>query len=370
MKKILFILGTRPEAIKLAPVIVAMRSMAEFEVRVCATGQHEEMLGGALTFFGIKEDVNLHVMKKDQTLFDITTSILQKMHAILTEFSPDGIVVQGDTTSAFVGALSGFYTKIKVIHIEAGLRSGDRTSPFPEEGNRLLISKLADYHLAPTSLAVEALSREGIAQGVYLVGNTVVDALNLSLDRIQCQGDAMYEEFYSGINFSHRIILITGHRRENHGEALMNICTALRDIVDTYPDVSVVYPVHLNPRVQEVVQKVLQGHERIHLFPPIEYPFLVWIMSRSYIIVTDSGGIQEEAPSLGKPVLVTRSSTERTEGIDAGVALLIGTDKDRVYKAVQRFLTDHVFYQSFVKGSNPYGDGLTTQKIISILKGI
>ena len=368
MKKILFIFGTRPEAIKMAPLIKMVKEYPMFTSKVCVTGQHREMLTQVLDFFGISPDFDLHIMKPNQTLFDVTADGLRALEEIVKEYEPDVILVQGDTTSAFVGALAGFYCKIKVAHIEAGLRSGQKYSPFPEEINRALISRIADYHFAPTENAARALEKESITKDVYTVGNTVVDALLLGLATLKELGDGEYKKPYAGVDFSRRIILVTGHRRENYGEALSNICEAIKDIVDRFPDVEVVYPVHLSPSVRKPVYDILSNHSRIHLIEPVTYPELLWLMSRSYLILTDSGGIQEEAPSLGKPVLVTREVTERTEGVEAGTTILVGANRETILREVERLLTDAVAYGKMSTKINPYGDGLASKRIFDLLQ--
>jgi len=369
-KKILFIFGTRPEAIKMAPVIKESKKHPELEVKICVTGQHRQMLNQVLKFFEIYPDFDLNIMKPNQTLFDITANGLKSLEPILEEYQPNLIFVQGDTTTAFIGALAGFYKKIKVAHIEAGLRSGQKYSPFPEEINRTLIGHISDYHFAPTKKAIQALELESINKNVYKVGNTVIDALLLSLKKIKKQGDKEYLKFYNKVDFSKRIILVTGHRRESFGKSFENICYAIKDIVDKFHDVEVVYPVHLNPNVSKPVYDILSNHPRIHLFQPVEYPQMIWLMSKSYLVLTDSGGIQEEAPTLGKPVLIMRENTERTEGIEAGTAILVGTNQKNIFKQARKLLTDHKLYKKMSRTNNPYGDGTASKKIIGYVKKI
>lgn len=365
--KLLFILGTRPEAIKMAPLILQAKADPFFCVRICVTGQHQEMLYQVLDFFGISPDHDLKVMRKDQTLFDVTADILKGLETVLHREKPDLVFVQGDTTTAFVGALAAFYLQIPVAHLEAGLRSFQRYSPFPEEMNRILAGHLAEHHFAPTAKALENLGREGIVRNVHNVGNTVIDGLILALENIKKQ-DSFFQQHFSWLDKDRKLILVTGHRRESFGEPFENICRALRDISDQH-DVEIVYPVHLNPNVRKPVFDMLRDRENIHLIEPLSYPYLVWLMERSYLILTDSGGIQEEAPSLGKPVLVMREVTERTEGIEAGTCKLVGTDRSRIVAEADILLRDASAYEAMAKTVNPYGDGHSSERIVSIIKG-
>jgi len=367
MKKILFIFGTRPEAIKIAPVINEFKKETSFEVKICITAQHREMLDQVLNFFGIKPNYDLNLMKYDQSLFDITSNILRALEKIIKNEKPDFIFVQGDTTTAFVGALAGFYENIKVSHIEAGLRSHNKFSPFPEEINRILVGHLADYHFVPTEKARDNLYKENIRKNVYVVGNTVIDALLLGLEIIKNEGEDKYYKFFDFIDFSKKIILVTVHRRESFGNPLINICYAIKELADEYENVEIVYPVHLNPNVRKPVNDILKGHKRIHVIEPLNYSNFIWLMSKSYIVLTDSGGIQEEAPSLGKPVLVLREVTERTEGIEAGTAILIGTKKVNILRGVKNLMDNRHEYEKMGKAVNPYGDGKSSKKIIKIL---
>ncbi len=370
VKKVLFVFGTRPEAIKMAPIIRMMKISDRFTVRVCVTAQHREMLDQVLTFFKITPDHDLNLMKPDQTLFDFTAQSLKGLEAVLLQERPDIIMVQGDTTSAFVGALAGFYARVKIAHVEAGLRSGNNYSPYPEEMNRILAGHLADYHFAPTDRAAQNLYREGVTSNVWVVGNSVIDALHLGLAIIKERGDAEYQQYFRFVDFKRRVVLITGHRRESFGKPFEQICTALKWLADTFDDVEIVYPVHLNPNVQEPVYRIMQGHNRIHLIDPLSYPYLIWLMNRAYLVITDSGGIQEEAPSLGKPVLVMRDVTERTEGIEAGTARLVGTRTEDIISQAESLLTDQTLYQRMAKSVNPYGDGRTSEKMVTILEGL
>lgn len=368
MKKILVIFGTRPEAIKMAPLIKELQKHPRyFGVKTCVTGQHREMLDQVLEFFCIKPDYDLNIMKPAQTLFAVTSDILSSIEPIIDEVKPDVILVQGDTTSALVGALAGYYKQIDVGHLEAGLRSGDRYSPFPEEMNRVLVGRIAKYHFAPTKRAVDALAREGIRENVLVVGNTVVDALLLGLEIVRNEGGRRFKNAFSSINLKKRVVLITGHRRESFGEGFNRMCAAIRDLALNNADVEFVYPVHLNPNVQLPVRKVLDDISNIHLIEPLSYPELIWIMNKSYLVLTDSGGIQEEAPSLGKPVLVMRNVTERQEGIDAGTAKLTGTNEKKIISEVQNLLDNKQAYDAMANAVNPYGDGTASQQISEVL---
>jgi UDP-N-acetylglucosamine 2-epimerase (non-hydrolysing) len=368
MNKLLFVFGTRPEAIKMAPLVKEFQKKKSiFETKVCVTAQHREMLDQVLEFFEIKPDYDLNLMKPNQTLFDITSIGLKGLEAVLEDSKPDLIFVQGDTTTAFIGSLAGFYKKIDVVHIEAGLRSGDKYSPYPEEINRILTGHIAKYHFAPTEKARQNLIAEGITQNINVVGNTVIDALLLGLALIKKNGEKKYFEYFKYLDFSKRIILVTGHRRESFGKPFENIANSIKEISDKFGDVQVVYPVHLNPNVREPVNRILSNTKNIFLIDPLDYPYLIWLMSKSYIVLTDSGGIQEEAPSLGKPVLVMRDVTERTEGVDAGTAKLVGTDINKIVSGASLLLSDKKEYEKMSKSVNPYGDGKTSEKIVSIL---
>ncbi len=361
-------MGTRPEAIKFAPLIKLLSKDKAFDLRVCITGQHKEMLRQVMDFFEIIPDYDLNLMKHNQTLFDISAGVLSGIKPILDEFKPDLVFVQGDTTTAFVGALAAFYEKCKIAHLEAGLRSGDKFSPFPEEINRKLVGAIADYHFAPTELAKNSLSKENIHENVWVVGNTVVDALLLGLDNLEKRKIDFYNEF-EYLDFARPIILLTAHRRESFGKPFENICEAILEIKNQHRDIQFIYPVHFNPNVREVVKRKLAGKKDIHLIEPLDYPRLIWLMEKSTIILTDSGGIQEEAPTLGKPVLVMRQVTERVEGLHAGTAKLVGTDKDTIISNLHSLLiNENGVYDQMAKAVNPYGDGNTSSKIIKILK--
>ena len=367
--RVLTIFGTRPEAIKFASLIKALKkSPYDFVVKTCVTAQHMEMLDQVLRFFEIIPDFDLKIMKPDQSLFDLTADSLKELKAVIEGESPALVFVQGDTTTAFVGALAGFYGGVKVAHLEAGLRSGNKSSPYPEEINRRLIGQVADYHFAPTKRALFNLNGEGINENIWVVGNTVIDSLFLCLDIIRNSDKQPYYEFFRDIDFSKKIILVTGHRRESFGKPFENICNALKEIASHFENVEIVYPVHLNPNVRRVVYGMLSDIQNIHLIEPLAYNFLVWLMNKAYLVLTDSGGIQEEAPSLGKPVLVMREVTERTEGIEAGTARLVGTEKVRIVEGVSLLLDDSKEYEKMSKAINPYGDGKASERIMNILK--
>lgn len=370
MKKLLLIFGTRPEAIKFAPLIKKLQSYPQhFEVKTCTTGQHKTMLKQVLDFFGIEPDFELDTMVPDQTLFDISANVLLALKEVFDKkYDPEYVIVQGDTTTAMIGALSAFYHKKKVIHLEAGLRSHNKYSPFPEEMNRILVGKLADLHLAPTNTAVRQLLQEGVPEHrILLSGNTVIDALLAGLEIIKNSKEAAYQKKFAFIQEDKKNILVTGHRRENFGTPFRNICSAIQQIASRNPDVSIVYPVHLNPSVQKPVTEMLSAFPNVHLIEPLEYDKLIWLMSRSYIILTDSGGIQEEGPSLGKPVLVMREVTERMEGVEAGTARLVGTDTNVIINEVTRLLNDTDAYNQMANAVNPYGDGKASERIAKFL---
>jgi UDP-N-acetylglucosamine 2-epimerase (non-hydrolysing) len=351
----------------MAPVIKALNLDNQFEVKVCSTSQHMEMLYQVLDFFKLHLDFDLKTMEPDQTLSSLTAKILTQLSEVLQQLKPDWILVQGDTTTAMVGALAGFYLKIKVAHIEAGLRSHDVYSPFPEEMNRSIISKLTHTHFCPTLNAVNNLKKEGIEKNVFNVGNTVVDSVLLGIQLINQNDQTRYLSHFKTIDFSKKIILVTCHRRESFGTPFINICKALMELVDKLPDFLIVYPVHLNPNILSNAKKYLQ-HPRIHLIEPLSYPHLLWLLNKSEVVLTDSGGIQEEAPSLHKPVLVLREVTERTEGIDAGTAILVGTRTEIIVEKTLHLLLNKKLYENMALTTNPYGDGQTSQRIVSIIK--
>lgn len=370
-KKILFVFGTRPEAIKLAPVILEFRRYSNlFDTAVCVTAQHREMLDQVLRFFEITPEFDLDIMRAGQSLFDVTISALKGIEGVIQKDPPDWIIVQGDTTTVFAASLAAYYLKIKVAHVEAGLRSFSRYSPFPEELNRVLTTRVADLHFAPTEQAEKNLHREGIPEhDVFVVGNTVIDALLYGKAKVSNLSENDFGNAFSCVNFknfSKKIILVTGHRRESFGEPFRNICHALQDI-SKRDDVIIIYPVHLNPNVRKPVFEILEGLENVFLIEPLDYPAFIWLMSKAHLILTDSGGIQEEAPSLGKPVLVMRDVTERTEGIEAGTALLVGVEKEKIVYEASRLLDDASAYAAMSGKRNPYGDGAASKRIREVL---
>ncbi|MFC1751847.1 non-hydrolyzing UDP-N-acetylglucosamine 2-epimerase [Thermoproteota archaeon] len=368
IRRILVAFGTRPEAVKLAPLILGFRTHPDrFEVKLCVTAQHRDMLDQVLEFFDLVPDYDLNVMKVNQSLFDVHSECMKALEGVIKEYQPEMIVVQGDTTTAFLSALSGYYFKIPVCHIEAGLRTYDKFNPFPEEMNRRMISQIADIHFVPTKNAEQNLAEEGIISNVYIVGNTVIDALIMGLKRLETEAASDYQQRFSGIDYNKQILLVTMHRRESFGEPLEEVCHALKDIADTCSDVHIVYPVHANPNVRDTVFSLLKDVPNITLLNPVSYPELLWLMKQSKLILTDSGGIQEEAPTLGKPVIVLRSVTERQEGLDAGTAVLAGTDKKRIMSIVLELLVNPGLYESMAQAENPYGDGHAVQRIMDIL---
>jgi len=376
MKKILIVFGTRPEAIKMAPLIKEFKKYPDmFNTKVCVTAQHREMLDQVLNLFEIKPDYDLDIMKKNQDLYDVTSNVLNGMKKVLEELKPDIVFVHGDTTTTFATSLAAYYQKIDIAHIEAGLRTGNIYSPWPEEANRKLTSCLTRYHFAPTFKSKQNLINENIDEkNVIITGNTVIDALFLILEKIRKDAklkkkiDIMFESI--GLNFEDKkkIILVTGHRRENFGEGFVNICEALKTVALKNRDIDIVYPMHLNPNVREPIKRTLLGVKNIHLIEPLEYEQFVYLMSKSYIILTDSGGIQEEAPSMGKPVLVMRDTTERPEAIESGTVKLVGTDTKVIVEEVTKLLNSKDAYNSMSKAVNPYGDGQSCSKIIEFLK--
>lgn len=368
MKRTLVIAGTRPEGIKLAPVIRALAARpGDFEVRLCVTGQHRDMLHPVLEFFGLAPDFDLGLMQPGQDLFDVTASAVLSLRPVLSEVKPELVVVQGDTTTALAGALAGYYAGAQVAHVEAGLRTGQRRAPFPEEMNRVLISRLADFHFAPTPAAQANLHAEGLTTQVHVVGNTVIDALLWAQSLVTTQSSQTIAARFAFLAPTRRMVLVTGHRRESFGAPFERICRALRTLAETFPQVDFVYPVHLNPHVREPVERLLSSVPSIHLVEPVDYPTLVWLLSRCTFVITDSGGIQEEAPTLGKPVLVTREVTERPEGIAAGSAKLVGTDEQRIVLEASKLLNDASAYEAMARVRNPYGDGKASEAIAQVL---
>ena len=363
----LFLFGTRPEAIKLAPLISAMNKDPRFDPRVCVTAQHREMLDQVLAMFEIVPHHDLDLMRPEQTLFQITSEGILALETVLEQEHPELVIVQGDTTTTLIGSLAAFYRRVPVAHVEAGLRSHNKDNPFPEETNRRLTTHLADLHFAPTSKARDNLLREGVPPGTITVtGNTAIDALLLVKAMIENNPDrslALESEF-PFLNQVSRLLLVTAHRRENFGKGLENICRALRRIADRHPDVGIAYPVHLNPTVQRSVRALLKDLPNIFLLPPLEYDRFTFLMMRSCLILTDSGGIQEEAPSLDKPLLVMREVTERTEVLQAGAARLVGTQTESIVENTEALLSDQALYDSMTTPANPYGDGTASRKII------
>ncbi|MEQ1135662.1 non-hydrolyzing UDP-N-acetylglucosamine 2-epimerase [Acinetobacter seifertii] len=374
MKKILIVFGTRPEAIKMAPLVKEFqKDTYSFETKVCVTAQHRQMLDQVLEIFDIKPDYDLNIMKPGQDLYDITSNVLIGMKSVLEDFKPDVVLVHGDTTTTLSASLAAFYAKIKVGHVEAGLRTNDIYSPWPEEGNRQLTGILANYHFAPTQQSEENLLKEGKnQQDIYVTGNTVIDALMYVLQRIE-NHPTLQEKIKSKISKQYqldgkrKIILVTGHRRENFGQGFINICEGLKELAKSNPDIDIVYPVHLNPNVQKPVNEILSDLTNVYLIDPLQYEEFIYMMNESYFIITDSGGIQEEAPSLGKPVLVMRDTTERPEAVKAGTVKLVGTDKNTLIKEAQTLIDNKVEYEKMAQAHNPYGDGRACVRILRSL---
>ena len=381
MKKILIVFGTRPEAIKMAPVVKAFQAdKVNFETKVCVTAQHREMLDQVLSIFDIQPEYDLNLMKAGQDLSDISARVLLELRPVLKEFKPDVVLVHGDTTTSSMAALASFYEQIPVGHVEAGLRTHNIYSPWPEEMNRLMTGRIATYHFAPTELSKQNLLKENIAEAnIIVTGNTVIDALNLALEKItddtQLKGElgkSILEKGYVDINKldsgERKLVLITGHRRENFGDGFVHMCEAMKEIALGNPDFDLVYPVHLNPNVLKPVHEILDGIKNIYLIKPLEYLPFLYLMEKSYLVLTDSGGIQEEAPSLGKPVLVMRDTTERPEAVDAGTVELVGTDKGLIIEKVNELISNSDKYKRMSKAHNPYGDGKACERILNHLK--
>lgn len=374
MKKILVVFGTRPEAIKMAPIVKHLRCCKDrFEARVCVTAQHREMLDQVLDFFEIVPDYDLNIMQPGQSLSSITSKILIGMEGVLSNFLPDIVLVHGDTSTTFGASLAAFYKKISVGHVEAGLRTGNIYSPWPEEGNRKLTSVVSQYHFSPTKQSRENLIGEGLnPESIVVTGNTVIDAMSMVINKIEGDADLRFklEEDIEKAGFSeikNKFILVTGHRRENFGNGFLNICAALKEIAEKYPSFSIVYPVHLNPNVRKPVLDILSNVPNIFLIDPLRYEVFLYLMSKSFLILTDSGGIQEEAPSLGKPVIVMRDTTERPEAVDAGTVRLVGSDQNKIVTVVQQLIDDRVEYEKMSRAHNPFGDGNSAQKIVESL---
>ena len=368
--KVLTVIGTRPEAIKLCPVVLELQKRPEeFESVVCVTAQHREMLDQVLTVFEVTPDFDLDIMSPGQSLAQVTGRAISGLDEVIQNVQPGITLVQGDTTTAFCGALASHYQHTLIGHIEAGLRTGNKFSPFPEEMNRRMIGRLADHHFAPTQHAKDALLKEGVnASHIHLTGNTVIDALLWVRERVRnCTPEL--PPALARIN-GNPIVLVTGHRRESFGNGFENICHAIRTVADQIHDVHFVYPVHLNPNVREPVNRILDRHERIHLIEPLTYEPFVWLMDQATVILTDSGGVQEEAPSLGKPVLVMRDTTERPEGVESGNAKLVGTDRETIVRELVKLLTDPKERESMANVQNPYGDGTASRQIADIVAGL
>lgn len=375
IKKILLVFGTRPEAIKMAPLVKEFQKHSDdFETKVCVTAQHREMLDQVLAIFDIQPNYDLNIMKQGQDLYDITANVMLKMRTILEEYRPDLVLVHGDTTTTSATALAAFYQKIQIGHVEAGLRTNNLYSPWPEEANRQITSVLANYHFAPTITSKNNLLKENKnSNSIKVTGNTVVDALFLALKKIENDVNLKHK-IIKFINTQYKltekkkIILVTGHRRENFGERFINICNALKELAIKNPDIDIVYPVHLNPNVQKPVNNILGGIANIYLIEPLEYETFLYLMNQSYLIITDSGGIQEEAPSLGKPVLVMRETTERPEALEAGTVKLVGTDSSKIIEEAQQLLNDSESYHRMSQAYNPYGDGSACKRIVNYIK--
>lgn len=372
-KKILTVFGTRPEAIKMAPLVHALASDERFEARCCVTAQHREMLDQVLELFEITPDYDLNLMKAGQTLNDVTAKIIQELKPVLQDFKPDIVLVHGDTATTFAASLAAYYEQIPVGHVEAGLRTGNIYSPWPEEGNRRLTGVLTKYHFAPTETSKDNLLKENVNPGdITITGNTVIDALLLVKDKIETD-EVLKQTLSSQFPFldeTKKLILVTGHRRESFGDGFERICESLAKTAKTHPDCQILYPMHLNPNVREPVNRILGGIDNVFLIEPQQYLPFIYLMIRSYIILTDSGGIQEEAPSLGKPVLVMRETTERPEAVDAGTVKLVGTDIEVIVHNINSLLTDKTAYKDMSIAHNPYGDGFACQKILHILGNI
>ena len=373
-KKILLVFGTRPEAIKMAPLVKEFQKHPEsFDTKVCITAQHREMLDQVLSFFEITPDFDLDLMKPNQNLYGLTADIIINLKPVFEGFKPDYVFVHGDTTTTMATSLAGFYSGAKICHVEAGLRTFNMQSPFPEEMNRTVTGVISNLHFAPTPTSKENLLAENKPQeNILVTGNTVIDALLFSVNKVNGLDfkDEEVNDLKAIVDASKKLILVTGHRRENHGQGFINICEALKQIAETHKDCQIIYPVHLNPNVQKPVYELLSGIDNIKLIAPLSYPSFVWLMEKSYLIITDSGGVQEEAPSLGKPVLVMRNTTERPEAVEAGTVLLVGTDKDVIIKETTALLKNKEAYENMSKLHNPYGDGKACTRIVNHIKNI
>ena len=379
VKKILVVFGTRPEAIKMVPVVKELEKHTDvFEVKVCVTAQHREMLDQVLAVFNLKPDFDLNLMAENQDLFDITAKVLLGIRDVLKSYKPDLVLVHGDTTTSMATSMAAFYMHIRIGHVEAGLRTYDLSSPWPEEMNRQVTDRLCDYYFAPTETSRKNLIDEGInINKIFVTGNTVIDTLLMAVDLIANNKDIKHtiNELLSGFGYNlkestenaRKLILVTGHRRESFGQGFLNICLALKNIAENHPEVDIVYPVHLNPNVQKPVFKLLANNSNVFLLPPLDYLPFVYLMQKCYLILTDSGGIQEEAPSLGKPVLVMREVTERPEAVDNGAVKLVGTNPEKILSMTSKLLDDSKFYDQMSRSSNPYGDGKAAYYIVKAL---
>ncbi len=364
MIKNLIIFGTRPEAIKMAPLIKEFQKQDKFDTKVCVTAQHRQMLDQVLDFFEIKPDYDLDIMKPNQNLYTLTSDIILGLKPILEEYQPDYVYVHGDTTTTMAASIAAFYAGAKVCHVEAGLRTHNKLSPFPEEINRQVTGRIADLHFAPTIQSKNNLLQENVKENTIIItGNTVIDALIESSEKVKEIENTEIENLKKIVDPNQKLILVTGHRRENHGQGFIDICQALKEIATTNKDVQIIYPVHLNPNVKEPVYNILGDTRSINLIDPLAYPAFVWLMNQSYLIITDSGGVQEEAPSLGKPVLVMRDTTERPEAVEAGTVILVGTNKDLIVKECNDLLNNTHRYEQMSALHNPYGDGKACQRI-------
>lgn len=371
MIKNLIVFGTRPEAIKMAPLVKAFQQDTAFETKVCVTAQHREMLDQVLEFFDITPDYDLDLMKPNQNLYGLTADIITELKTVLEDFKPNYVYVHGDTTTTMATSIAAFYSGAQICHVEAGLRTHNKRSPFPEEINRQVTGRISDYHFAPTTASEQNLLRENIAkESILVTGNTVIDALFESSERVKDLDNEEINKLKKLVDPSKKLILVTGHRRENHGQGFINICEALKEIAEKHSDVQVIYPVHLNPNVKKPVYEILSDISNIHLIDPLAYPAFVWLMNQSYLIVTDSGGVQEEAPSLGKPVLVMRDTTERPEAVDAGTVILVGTDKSKIVNEANDLLTNSDRYTRMSGLHNPYGDGKACARIVEFIRNL
>ncbi len=385
MKKLLLVFGTRPEAIKMAPLVLEFKKKStEFDTLVCVTGQHREMLDQVLQLFEIKPDFDLDIMQTNQDLYDITSRILLELRGVLNETKPDFVFVHGDTATSTAAALAAFYKQISVVHIEAGLRTYNIYSPYPEEMNRQITGRIASYHIAPTKLSKENLLKENISEDkIFITGNTVIDALQWVIKKIeknktteantiQTLNDFGYD--VGRINRDRKLVLITGHRRENFGSGFISICEAIKELADKYPQVDFVYPMHLNPNVRKPINEIFEldknnlSNKNVFFIEPLDYLPFVYLMNKSYLVLTDSGGIQEEAPGLGKPVVVMRDTTERPEAVDAGTVVLVGTDKQKIINTVSNLIESKNLYKKMAQAQNPYGDGKACERIVEIFK--